>query len=84
MVLLMSVNPGFGGQDFIRGSLKKIRALKEEITKRGLSVEIEIDGGITVDNAGEVIRAGTDILVAGSAVFKSSDYKETISRLRKG
>lgn len=84
MVLLMSVNPGFGGQDFIPGSLEKIRALKEIITKRGLSVDIEVDGGITVDNAGEVISAGTDILVAGSAVFKSSDYKETISRLRKG
>jgi ribulose-phosphate 3-epimerase len=84
MVLLMTVNPGFGGQDFIQGSLKKIKALKEEITRRGLSVEIEIDGGITVDNAKEVIRAGTDILVAGSAVFKSGDYKETISRLRKG
>lgn len=82
MVLLMSVNPGFGGQKFIRSTLKKIKSLKEKIVKRGLNVDIEVDGGVNEENAPEIISAGADILVAGTTVFKSKNYKETIKRLR--
>ena len=82
MVLLMSVNPGFGGQKFIPSTLKKIKSLKDQIVKRGLNVEIEVDGGVTEDNARDIINSGVDILVAGSTVFKSKNYKETIKNLR--
>jgi ribulose-phosphate 3-epimerase len=83
MVLLMTVNPGFGGQDFIRAVLPKIKRLKEMIKNRGLATEIEIDGGINADTIGAVSLAGADIFVAGSAVFKSKDYAETIRLLRE-
>jgi ribulose-phosphate 3-epimerase len=79
----MSVNPGFGGQSFIPNVLPKIRALREEITCRKLSVDIEVDGGIKVDNIAEVAQAGGNIFVAGSAVFESKDYAKTIAALRK-
>lgn len=73
MVLVMSVEPGFGGQKFMPSALPKIRALRAEIDRRGLPCRIEIDGGITLDNAPEVLAAGCDILVAGSAVYGASD-----------
>jgi ribulose-phosphate 3-epimerase len=83
MVLIMTVNPGFGGQEFIRGALPKIKRLREMISARGLAVEIEVDGGINADTIGLASSAGADIFVAGSAVFKSKDYKETIRGLRE-
>jgi ribulose-phosphate 3-epimerase len=83
MVLIMTVNPGFGGQDFIRAVLPKIKRLKEMIKNRGLATEIEIDGGINADTIGAVSSAGADIFVAGSAIFKSKDYAETIRLLRE-
>jgi len=82
MVLLMSVNPGFGGQSFIPSALDKSRKLKEMIDGRGLDIDIEMDGGIKPDNSAEVRSAGVNALVAGSAVFKSDDYKEAIEAIR--
>lgn len=82
MVLIMSVNPGFGGQAFIPSSLEKIRSLRKRIDDRGLNVEIEVDGGVKPENAAEIIRAGADILVAGSAVFGQKDYGAVIRGLR--
>ena len=82
LVLIMSVNPGFGGQEFIPSSLEKIRRLKKMIQERNLDVLIEVDGGVNPQNALDLISAGVDILVAGSAVFKSGDYQKTISLLR--
>ncbi|MEW6185041.1 MAG: ribulose-phosphate 3-epimerase [Thermodesulfobacteriota bacterium] len=83
MALIMSVNPGFGGQKFIPAAVKKIQTLKQMISDRKLTVDIQIDGGITPDNAALVCRAGADILVAGSAVFHTQDYRETIGKFRK-
>lgn len=82
MVLIMSVNPGFGGQSFIPQTLKKIQALRRMINERSLNVTIEIDGGVTLDNAKSIIDAGADILVAGNTVFKSADPTETIAKLK--
>jgi ribulose-phosphate 3-epimerase len=81
-VMIMSVNPGFGGQKFIPNSLDKIRALHKTIQNRGLSVLIEIDGGVNETTIKNISDAGVDIFVAGSAIFKSPDYKETISKFR--
>ena len=81
LVNLMSVNPGFGGQKFIPYTLNKIRELKQMIDERGLNVKIEIDGGVTVENAATILEAGADILVVGNTVFRSRDPKETIRRL---
>ncbi len=83
MVLLMSVNPGFGGQDFIPGTLGKIRLLKKMISEAGLSVPIEVDGGIKPSNAKMVADAGADILVMGSAFFNSENYAVTMKRLNE-
>jgi ribulose-phosphate 3-epimerase len=83
MVLLMSVNPGFGGQDFIPGTLEKIRLLKKMITEAGLSVPIEVDGGIKPANVKMVADAGADILVMGSAFFNSENYMVTMKRLNE-
>jgi ribulose-phosphate 3-epimerase len=83
MVLLMTVNPGFGGQEFIKGVLPKIKRLRDMILSRGLNVEIEVDGGVNADTIGLVSSAGADVFVAGSAVFKSRDYAETIRILRE-
>lgn len=83
MVLLMTVNPGFGGQGFIKEVLPKIKKLKEMIKTRGLATEIEVDGGINADTIELVSSAGADVFVAGSAVFKSRDYGETIRVLRE-
>ncbi len=82
LVLIMSVNPGFGGQSFIPYCLEKIRQLRSMIDARGLSVEIEVDGGVKVDNIAEVAAAGADAFVAGSAVFSTPDYGKTIAELR--
>jgi len=82
LVLIMSVNPGFGGQEFIPQVLDKIKVLREIIRERGLSTLIEVDGGINSHNAKEVVDAGADILVMGSAFFNSEDYKDLTARLR--
>ena len=82
MVLLMSVNPGFGGQKFIPAVLDKITALRRELDERGLDVDIEVDGGVKLDNAGAIAAAGANVLVAGSAVFATPDYAATIAALR--
>lgn len=82
MVLVMSVNPGFGGQSFIPSALRKIEAIRAMANARGLDLDIQVDGGVKPDNAAEVIAAGANVLVAGSAVFKSDDYKATIDALR--
>jgi ribulose-phosphate 3-epimerase len=82
MVLIMSVNPGFGGQSFIPKTLDKITTLKRMINEAGLSVQIEIDGGVTLENAPAIIAAGADILVAGNTVFKSPDPTATIAALK--
>jgi ribulose-phosphate 3-epimerase len=82
MVLIMSVNPGFGGQTFIPHTFQKIRNLKKMIHERGLPTLIQIDGGVTTENAGAILRAGADVLVAGSNVFRSADPKATIKALK--
>jgi len=83
IALLMSVNPGFGGQEFIPQIIDKIKTLKQFIEERGFPVLIEVDGGINLDNAKDVASAGTDILVMGSAFFNSKDYKAIIKRLKE-
>ncbi|MCX7793230.1 MAG: ribulose-phosphate 3-epimerase [Thermodesulfovibrionales bacterium] len=83
MVLIMSVNPGFGGQIFIPQSLEKIKILKEMIRERGLHTLIEVDGGIKIDNARKVAEAGADILVMGSGFYNSKDYKSLMKELRE-
>jgi ribulose-phosphate 3-epimerase len=83
IALLMSVNPGFGGQEFIPQIIDKIKALKHFIKEKGLSPFIEVDGGVKLDNAKDIASAGADILVMGSAFFNSDDYGTTIKRLRK-
>lgn len=82
-VILMSVNPGFGAQKFIPHTLEKIRELRRTIDQRGLDVKIEIDGGVTLQNAKEIVDAGADVLVAGNTVFASADPKETIRQLKR-
>jgi ribulose-phosphate 3-epimerase len=82
-VLIMSVNPGFGGQSFIANVLPKIRQLREEIDARKLSVDIEVDGGIKPDNVAQVAAAGANVFVAGSAVFNAKDYAAQIKALRQ-
>ena len=82
LVLLMSVNPGFGGQKFIAGVLDKVRAVRKRIDALGKPIRLEVDGGIKVDNIGEVARAGADTFVAGSAIFGAKDYQATISAMR--
>ncbi len=82
MVCMMSVNPGFGGQSFIPHTLLKIKQLREMIDERSLHVKIEVDGGVTLDNAKSIIDAGADVLVAGNTVFKSADPIATIEALK--
>ena len=82
-VLVMSVNPGFGGQSFIPNSLEKIKAIKKMIEDRGLSTLIQIDGGVSQNTIKEISMAGTDSFVAGSAIFGSNDYKKTIDIFRE-
>ncbi|MGB6150605.1 MAG: ribulose-phosphate 3-epimerase [Pricia sp.] len=83
VVLVMSVNPGFGGQSFIENTYEKVRALKELITNRKSKALIEIDGGVTSENAARLVKAGADVLVAGSFVFKSNDPTATIKELKE-
>jgi ribulose-phosphate 3-epimerase len=83
LVLIMSVNPGFGGQQFIESALPKIRAVRERIDRSGLPIRLEVDGGIKVDNSGRVAAAGADTFVAGSAVYGSKDYRATIAAMRR-
>ncbi|SHJ95259.1 ribulose-phosphate 3-epimerase [Paramaledivibacter caminithermalis] len=78
MVLIMSVNPGFGGQKFIESSLQKIRRLKGMIDAKGLDIDIEVDGGVKLDNVAEIVKAGANIIVAGSAIFNSNNVKENV------
>jgi ribulose-phosphate 3-epimerase len=82
LVCLMSVNPGFGGQKFIKATLPKIKQLKKIITEKGSSAIIEIDGGVTLENAASIIHAGADVLVAGNTVFGAADPINTIKQLR--
>lgn len=82
LVLIMSVNPGFGGQSFIPYTLEKIKQLRKMIDEQSLNVKIEIDGGVTLDNAASIIAAGADVLVAGNTVFKSANPTETIAKLK--
>lgn len=81
-VLLMSVNPGFGGQAFIPSTLKKIEKLRKIVDENDLPLEIEVDGGVKIDNIEEVAKAGTDIFVLGTGIFRTKDYRETIRQLR--
>lgn len=83
LVCLMSVNPGFGGQSFIPQTIEKIKQLRSMCTAKGLRTHIEIDGGVTLANASEIIAAGADVLVTGNTVFKSNNPSETIAALKK-
>jgi ribulose-phosphate 3-epimerase len=83
LVLIMSVNPGFGGQSFIESCLPKIEELRQMIDARGLQVELEVDGGVKLDNIGRIAAAGADVFVAGSAVFGADDYAATIAGLKE-
>ena len=83
MVLLMSVNPGFGGQSFIPHVLDKARNVRQMIDETGRDIRLEVDGGVKVDNIAEISAAGIDTFVAGSAIFGSDDYRETISRMKQ-
>ena len=82
MVLIMTVNPGYGGQELIPYTLDKVRALKKEIDSRGLSTDIEVDGGVTADNISDVVDAGANVIVAGSAVFKGGNIEENVKELK--
>ncbi|XZF12444.1 ribulose-phosphate 3-epimerase [Chitinophagaceae bacterium MMS25-I14] len=82
LVLIMSVNPGFGGQKFIEQTIPKIEKLKRMITERGLSTIIEVDGGVTLENAGRIVAAGADALVAGNTVFSAPDPADMIKKLK--
>ena len=82
MVLVMSVEPGFGGQKFMPQALEKLAALRKEITKRGLDIMLEVDGGIKAETAPQAVRAGADVLVAGSFVFSAEDMKATVESIK--
>ena len=83
MVLLMSVNPGFGGQSFIYHVLDKVRAVRTRIENLGKPIRLEVDGGVNTDNLRDVAAAGADTFVAGSAIFDADDYTDAIGRMRK-
>ena len=83
IILLMGVNPGFGGQSFIPTTLKKLQQVKQRIVESGRKIRLEIDGGVKVDNIAEIARAGADMFVAGSAIFGQPDYKTVIDAMRK-
>ena len=82
LVLVMSVNPGFGGQSFIPSALDKLRAVRERIDRSGKPIRLEIDGGVKPDNIGEIARAGADTFVAGSAIFGHPDYARVIADMQ--
>src|SRR6185437_15743449 len=83
MILVMSVHPGFGGQGFIAESLDKLRAVRREIERRGLKVDVEVDGGIKIDNIGAVAEAGANVFVSGSGIFGHENYREIIADMRE-
>jgi len=83
MVLLMTVNPGFGGQAYLPSMTGKVELLRSQLLRSGLSVDIEVDGGIKADNVAEVVRAGANVIVSGSGIFKTKDYGKTISEMRE-
>ena len=83
MILIMSVNPGFGGQSFIKSSLDKISASRKIISESGRDIRLEVDGGVKIDNIAEIASAGADTFVAGSAIFGSENYQKTISSMRE-
>ncbi len=82
LILIMSVNPGFGGQSFIPGALDKLREARKRITASGKAIWLEVDGGVKVDNIAEIAKAGADTFVAGSAIYGTKDYKATIDKMR--
>ncbi|HAT00151.1 MAG TPA: ribulose-phosphate 3-epimerase, partial [Pantoea agglomerans] len=82
IILLMSVNPGFGGQSFIPGTLDKLREARRRIDQSGYSIRLEVDGGVKIDNIGQIAAAGADMFVAGSAIFGHPDYKKVIADMR--
>ncbi|MBS0568103.1 MAG: ribulose-phosphate 3-epimerase [Proteobacteria bacterium] len=81
LILLMSVNPGFGGQSFIPSALAKLREVRERIDRSGRAIRLEIDGGVKADNIGEIAKAGADTFVAGSAIFGHGDYREIVTKM---
>jgi ribulose-phosphate 3-epimerase len=83
MVLVMSVHPGFGGQGFIAQSLDKIRAIRKELNRRGLEIDVEVDGGIKLDNVATVAEAGANVFVSGSGIFGKGDYRAIIASMRE-
>ena len=83
LILIMSVNPGFGGQSFITTALEKLRKAREMIDRSGRNIRLEVDGGVKADNIGEIARAGADTFVAGSAIFGHRDYREIIATMKK-
>ncbi|MBP3928622.1 MAG: ribulose-phosphate 3-epimerase, partial [Peptostreptococcaceae bacterium] len=83
MVLIMTVNPGFGGQSFIDSMIDKIRELKAIVDEQNLNIDIQVDGGIKPSNVADVVKAGANVIVAGSAIFNSSDIKETVIEFRE-
>ncbi len=83
LILVMSVNPGFGGQKFIPSALKKLQQARRLIDDSGFDIRLEVDGGVTVDNIGRIAAAGADMFVAGSAIFNSDSYEKTISKMRQ-
>ncbi|MFQ1017763.1 ribulose-phosphate 3-epimerase [Gilliamella sp. Occ3-1] len=83
IILLMSVNPGFGGQSFIPSTIKKLQQAKQRIIESGCNIRLEIDGGVKIDNIAKIARAGADMFVAGSAIFSQPDYKTVIDAMRK-
>ncbi len=84
MVLIMTVNPGFGGQAYIPAMTGKIELLRSQLTRSGLPVDIEVDGGITAENVSEAVGAGANVIVSGSGIFGTKDYAKTIARMREG
>jgi ribulose-phosphate 3-epimerase len=83
LILIMTVNPGFGGQEFIPTMLPKVEKVRQWIDAQGLPVELEVDGGIKIDNIGLLAKAGADVFVSGSGIFKSADYRQTIAAMRE-
>ena len=83
IILLMSVNPGFGGQSFIPTTLEKLKQARKRIDESGLDIRLEVDGGVKVSNIAEIARAGADMFVAGSAIFDQPDYKKVIDEMRQ-
>ena len=83
MILVMSVHPGFGGQGFLPQSLEKLRMIRRELDRRGLDVDVEVDGGIKIENVAKVAAAGANVFVSGSGIFGHPDYAETVARMRE-